>query len=302
MKNLTSLLIASAIFVSCLVAQDSTKGFSSLGRFPDLIFTNSASLLPWDAVDIRAGQLIFTNDDRTFRGSLLVNFRGRAQLEYGNDGAIASETGLVKQLTMVGAKLGLLGHAERWPAISLNARSTLQWIPVRYDQTTVKREIGYLAEKGMESFSYDYKYVYAGVTVSHRFEETFEFSVGAGLQQFQLRNTRIFLTVPAPSEEYYQAGMIRINGITGFCGASADLTSNLTVLGEIDLLPEPTPVVESVKFEVDRTLRVALGARFYPSAHIGFVSSIYELIPTYGVSVIEARMGVDLFFHKSPPN
>jgi hypothetical protein len=83
--------------------------------------------------------------------------------------------------------------------------------------------------------------------------------------------------------------------VNGYCGAEATLTSQLKVAGEIELLSEPTPDVQTLKFNVDRAVRMALGFKLFPTPYVAVEGSFFELAPAVGAKSSEVRMGIELF-------
>jgi hypothetical protein len=296
MKKFLVLLGLICVTSSVLWAQDSMAAPSSNKGNGRLVFTNTATFVPGDVLMLRADNLVYTNDDYAFRGSLRLSLSGTAEIDFGNEGHMVTELGGIQRMKTLGARLKILSDAEYHPAVALSARGTVDWLINDYSRQTVQENIGYLARKGMESFRYGFQYVTGGIIVSHRFDEIFEVTAALGIQQFQLRSTTMYLTSPAPAESFAQgSAIVRINGVNGYCGAEAMLTPRLTIAGEIEALPEPTPVVETLNFDVDRAVRLAVGFKLFPIRYIGVEGSFSELFPAVGAKSSEVRMGIELF-------
>jgi hypothetical protein len=301
MNRFFGLLALMSLIRSVSFTRDSTGTFPSNLEIPALVFRSSAQFIRGDALYISSDDLIYTSDDYAFRGTLRLTLGGTAAFEFSNEGQIVTEVGTVQRMKTLGGRLKIVSEHEYWPAVAVYARGTLNWLTNDYSSQTVKDRISYLGEQGMERFSYSYQYANSGITLSRHLGEMFEVTGGLGFQQFQLRHTTIYLTWPAPAESYMQEGTARINGVDGYAGIQAIVSARLAFAGEFELLPEPTPDIRTMRINVDRAVRFALGFRLFASPCVGVHANLNELIPAYGKRDTEMRMGIDIFLHKLGP-
>jgi hypothetical protein len=218
---------------------------------------------------------------------LSIGIASVLQLHYSNEGTIANIIGVAEPLDNWGIKLQILPNRQQFPSVTLWFRGIIGWQQENLWDGDVAPISPQLIQKRFVAMNYRFASTSAGIAAESRPGEFLFVNFSLGFQEIRARGFQIFMAPdPFSGNRYSDVGTDQWVNLDASASASIRLLPEVTVVGELSMLPYFNVILPAPKLEVDRAYVAILGLRYalpiplYVDTYVRWQSSVNEIAYT----------------------